>query len=399
MRADRYKNYMFNLIDRVVKDIGPREPCSEQERKLGRFMIDEFKTMCDSTCLESFRCSPTAFLGFFPIIVIMYIVSAAAYWVYPPAAMAVMFAALVIFVLQFVRYKEFLDRFYPQREGQNAIGVIKPRGKVTKRIVVSGHLDTAYEFNLWLFFKNAAIPVMIVSILAFVFLLVISIVKTVVWTQGGGADPVFTYLGIAAVALYPLVGMFLFFHTYVSVPGAMDNMAGCAVAAGLGKYLADAKGNGEFFPEHTEVVLIGMSCEEAGLRGTRRYVKKHLQELKQTKTYGVFVDGVYDEKFLSVVHREICTGARHDPVLVKMAQDAAAARKWPILRTAIPLGASDATEFSNAGISATCLVCQDTSRLVPNYHTRYDTIEHIRPESLAVTLQLVIDMLERIDKS
>ncbi len=398
MRAERYKDYMYKLIDRAVRDIGPREPCSIQEKQLGELLVEEFKPSCDSAAIESFTCSPAAFLGFFPIIVVLYIASAALYWVFPPAAAALMFLAMTIFLLQFVRYREFLDFLYPKKQGHSAIGVIKPKGEVKRRVVVAGHTDTAYEFNIWLFFKNAAIPVMILTILAFLFLLGISVAKSIVWLQGDPAAPVYTALGIAAVALYPLVGMFLFFHTYVPVPGAMDNMAGCAVAAGLGKYLADARGNGEFFPENTEVVLIGMGCEEAGLRGTRAYVKQHLGELKKIPTHGLFVDGVYDEKYLTVITREICTGAKHDPALVKMAQEAAAKRNWPMLKTVIPLGASDATEFSRAGISATCLLCQDTSRLVPNYHTRYDTIEHIRPESLAVTLQIVIDMLERIDR-
>ena len=162
--------------------------------------------------------------------------------------------------------------------------------------------------------------------------------------------------------------------------------------------LADSKLNGGFFPENTEVVLLGMACEEAGLRGAKRYAEKHLAEMKSIPTYAIFLDGVYDEKFLTVIHREICTGAKHDKALVRMAQDAADARKWPMIRTLIPLGASDASAFSLAGIPSVCLLCQDTSKLVPNYHTRYDTIDKIRPESLAVSLQLVIDMLERIDQ-
>jgi aminopeptidase-like protein len=43
-------------------------------------------------------------------------------------------------------------------------------------------------------------------------------------------------------------------------------------------------------------------------------------------------------------------------------------------------------------------MCADSSRLIPNYHTRLDTIDTIRPESLAVSLQVVIDMIESIDQ-
>ena len=111
------------------------------------------------------------------------------------------------------------------------------------------------------------------------------------------------------------------------------------------------------------------------------------------------MDGIYDEKYLTVVNREIRTGARHDPYLIKLAQEAAAQRGWPIKTLPIPMGASDAAAFSREGrVPSTCVLCQDVSKLVFNYHTRFDTIEHIRPESLVVSLQLVIDMLEKLDR-
>jgi len=83
---------------------------------------------------------------------------------------------------------------------------------------------------------------------------------------------------------------------------------------------------------------------------------------------------------------------------VRLAQKVAAARGWPIKQHMIPLGASDATAFSTAGISAVALLCQDATRLVENYHTRLDTIEHVRPQSLAVMLQMVLDMTVHIDE-
>ena len=200
------------------------------------------------------------------------------------------------------------------------------------------------------------------------------------------------------LGMAPIVGLYLRFHSYVPVPGAMDDLAGCAVITGLGRYLADAKLNGAFFPENTEVVLFASAAEESGLRGAKRYVKAHQKELQATPTFGIFLDGIYDEKYLTVVNREVFTGAKHDPYLVKLAQQCAAERAWPIKALPIPMGASDAAAFSREGrVPSICLLCQDISRLVCNYHTRFDTIEHIRPESLAVSLQLVIDMLEKLD--
>ncbi|MEE8374525.1 MAG: M28 family peptidase, partial [Dehalococcoidia bacterium] len=94
----------------------------------------------------------------------------------------------------------------------------------------------------------------------------------------------------------------------------------------------------------------------------------------------------------------VFTGAVHDPELVRMARDVAASHDWPLAVKAIPVGASDASAFSLKGIPSICLLGQDISSVVPNYHTRNDTLEYIRPESLSVALQVVIDMIERIDR-
>ena len=66
MNAERYADYMYNLIDRVITEIGPREACSEEERGLGRLFAKEIEPVCDHINVETFTCSPKAFLGFFP---------------------------------------------------------------------------------------------------------------------------------------------------------------------------------------------------------------------------------------------------------------------------------------------------------------------------------------------
>jgi hypothetical protein len=398
MVAEKYTNYMYNFIKKVVDEVGPRVPCSEEEKKAGRMLAAELKPVCDRVDVEKFKCSPYAFLGFLPAAVLLYLIALPLYWYYPPAAMAVSVIGSCMLFFEFVRYKEFLDFLFPKREGENVLGIIKPKGEIKQRVIVGGHLDSAYEFNLWYILKNAAIPVMIVGILAVVLMLGGSIAKTVAFYMGSTGAPAFRIIGIICVALSPFVSLFIVFHSYKAVPGAMDDMSGVAVTAALGKYLADAKKDGSFFPKNTEVVLYGVSSEEAGLRGSKRYVAKHLKEMKKTPTYAIMVDGVCDENYLTVIEREVCTGAKCSPELVKIALDAAAARNMKMLKKMVPLGASDASAFAAAGIPATCLLCQNVDKLVFNYHTRHDIIDHIRPESLTYTLQIVIDMLEKIDK-
>ncbi|MEW6202180.1 MAG: DUF4910 domain-containing protein [bacterium] len=398
MVAENYTDYMFNLIKRVMDEIGPRESCSENEKKLGNLLVNEWDPLCDRVSVEPFKCNPSAFFGFLPFTVLFYIGALIFYWFFPPVSFIFIAVGASVLLFELIRYHEFIDVFFPEKTGENIVGTILPKGEIRQRVIISAHLDSAYEFNLWYYLKNAAIPVMIAAGIGVILVLFASAAKTIAYVIGSADLQIYSYLGIACAAFSPFILSFMFFHTYKPVPGAMDDMSGVAVMTGLGKSLSDAKGNNGVFPENTEVVLVGMACEEAGLRGAKRYIAKHINELKSIPTYGLFLDGIYDERHLTVITREIFNGARHNPELIKMAVDAAAARNRHIKKAPIPLGASDASAFSLAGIPSVCILCQDSSRLAPNYHTRYDTIHYIRPESLAVSLQLIIDMLQKIDK-
>ena len=398
MLDNRYTDYMFGLVKRVIDEIGPRPSCSEEEKRLGRLLVEEWKLICDRIDIETFTCSPSAFLGFIPLSVLLYFAAVILYWFFPPLSLVMITIMLSVSIFE-LNYREFVDFLFHRKQGENIIGVIRPKSEVNRRVVVSAHLDSAYEFNLFYYLKNAAIPVLAIAILGLVMAFGGSLAKTIAYGTGTDNTQVFTVIGIIMVVLSPVVGLLLFFHTYRPVPGAMDNMAGIAVVAGLVKYLNEAKSNGNWFPEKTEVVLLATSSEEAGLRGAKRYVSKHLTEMKETPTYGLLLDCIYDEKFLTVAKREIFTGATHNHDLVKMAQEVAAIHSWPIAAKVIPVGATDASAFSLRGIPSICLLCQDISRLVPNYHTRNDTYAYIRPESLSVSLQVVIDMIERIDQN
>jgi Zn-dependent M28 family amino/carboxypeptidase len=226
-----------------------------------------------------------------------------------------------------------------------------------------------------------------------------SLAKTIGYLGGWEDATAFTIVGAIMAAFSPAVAPFLFFLSDKAVPGAMDDMAGIAVLAATGINLHESRISGGFYPENTEVVLLATSSEEAGLRGAKRYVKRHLAELKRTPTYGIFLESTADERHLTVATGELFTGAKHDRDLVEMARKAAASHGSPIKAKPIPLGATDATAFSKKGVRSICLLSQATSRLAPNYHTREDTPEHVRPEALSVTLQMVIEMIQRIDNA
>jgi len=395
MLAERYRDGMYALIDEVLREIGPRESCSDNEKRLGRKLIERWQALGIEARTEPFSCNPRAFLGFIPFSALLYLAATIAYWFMPFLAFLLGAAAMALIFFELLRYREFIDPLFPEAEGHNVVGVVRPSGEVRRRVVISAHQDSAYEFNLWYFLKTASIPIMVVAFSAALVPMIGGLAMSLGGTIGSAT---FNFIGYVCLALYPFVGLNLFFHTYSVVPGAMDDLAGISVLDGVARALTDAAREGQPLVNDTEVVLFAASSEEAGLRGAKRYAAAHAAEMAQLPTYGIFVDGVYDERHLTVVYRELFTSAVHDPRLVRLAKDVAKERNWPIRTHMIPLGASDATAFTNAGIPSVALLCQDATRLVENYHTRLDTIEHVRPQSLSTMLQVVLDMVQRIDR-
>lgn len=395
--AERYAEYMHKLVDRVMREIGPRESCSEEERRLRRLFAEEVGEACSEVRVEEFTCSPKAFLGFFPFLVAGYLAALVLYYVLPPISLIITSVCVGILFFEVVRYREFIDFLFPRRKGENVIGVIPPEGERRKRLIISAHLDSAYEFKVWYWLKGLAVPAMVLAFTGPLVLLAASLARTVAGSTGMPDSTAFRVLGYICIAFVPVVLPFAVFHTRDVVPGAMDDMAGVSVLCGLARYLREARERGGFRPRQTEVLLVAMSAEEAGLRGAKRYAARHRREFMSIPTYAVFLDGIYDEKYLTAFKRELWCGATMDPYLVDLAREAARDNGYPMKVTVMLVGATDGSAFARAGIPSISICCQDTSRLVPHYHTRLDTIENVRPESLATTLQLVIDMLRKID--
>lgn len=393
--GEHHRDEMYAFLDSALKEIGARESCSENERRLGQRLAKVWSDLGFAVRTEPFDCHPKAFLGFIPFAVVLDLLAVAAYWFAPLLCFLLAGIGFVAVVAELVRYRELLDPLFPRARGENVVAVLTPRSEPRRRVVVSAHQDSAYEFTLWYLLKSASIPIMLLGFAALPVTMIAGLAK---FLAGAGGDAsIFDWLGYLCLALYPFAGLNFFFHAYMAVPGAMDDLAGISILVGLARALAEGKPSGVGL-EQTEVVLLATSSEEAGLRGAKRYVERHRDELHALPTHGIFVDSIYDERFLTIITSEPFTGARHDPFLIGLAKEAAGRRGQPINDTMLALGATDASAFGVEKLSSVCIVAQDTTRLVPNYHTRLDVIDHVRPEALAVILQLVLDMIERIDQ-
>ena len=156
--TDDMSDYMYNTIDNIIKHAGPRAPGSPAERKAAEWVEEELKKSCDSVEMEEFQTYPGAFMGWIRLAIGFWIISFLLFMLRDlnPFIISIISLCIGVFILliayeQFLCYKEWTPKIFPYKEAtsQNVVGIIKPEStEIKKRVVIAGHLDSAFRFNL-----------------------------------------------------------------------------------------------------------------------------------------------------------------------------------------------------------------------------------------------------------
>jgi Zn-dependent M28 family amino/carboxypeptidase len=174
-----------------------------------------------------------------------------------------------------------------------------------------------------------------------------------------------------------------------TVPGAADNLSASALSVAICRFLVN---HPAYIPEDTEIRFISFGSEEAGLRGSRRYVERHLEELKSLDARLL--------NFETVAHPEIIiptsdvNGVKNSPVMVSSVAAAARQAGVPFKVQPYPTGGggSDAGPFSQAGLKAvTLLPFKIPQQIVEFYHQKWDRPEILTIDPLLNVLKLAIE--------
>ncbi|MFX1364831.1 MAG: M28 family metallopeptidase [Promethearchaeota archaeon] len=416
--------YMYNIIEKIIDECGPRMPCSPQEAKSAEIIKKELEQTCDEVKIEPFRCHPRAALGWIRIAILTVVMSFSLFfliklfqdsiWVYLLSVLSSFFIILGITIAweEFFCYKEFIDPIFKEKESQNVIGKIKSPDKINKIIIFSGHHDSALQFNLLRYFKYGYVPIVFLGLGIFFLWFLVSLFFLFLTLFTFIIDFVKIYdfffyiaLCLIIIAAAPMV-LLLFFVTpgkgANKVPGAVDNLSAVAVVLGIGRYL---KNNKELIPKNTEIRLISFGCEEAFLRGAYRYVKNHLDGLKRYDTECVNMDGIQSLKNLSFLDKEPTTRTIHSEEVVQKLNEAAklvgvkvkvsSLGGGSFLENIVGIigGGTDATAFSKSNIKASSITAINLLKFVHFYHQETDTLDKIEEGALECALKLCLGYL------
>jgi aminopeptidase YwaD len=175
------------------------------------------------------------------------------------------------------------------------------------------------------------------------------------------------------------------------VPGAVDNLSASALAVAMCRFLVKMP---SFIPADTEIRFISFGSEEAGLRGSRRYAARHLEELKNLDARVLNIEMVAHPE-IQILTGDVNGTVKHAPEMVDSVVRAAERAGVPYKISSASVGVgTDAAPFSQAGLKATTLMpFQVPQQTVAFYHQRWDTPDQLTIEPLANVLKLTLEWI------
>lgn len=400
----------FDLVNRICTQVGPGNPGSPQERARAEMIKNELEILLgeENVSLEDFEAATGAFVGALPVSAVLMLAAAIlnisagftpARIAWLPSLSAWVFSvfSVVVYILEFMLFFEFIDRFFEKKKSVNVVGRLRKPGTVQVKnlLIISAHHDSAFE-NTWLRFLGYGFFFLaLTQLIAFAILFVMTSMQ---WLGVLIRNDRLFQLGTIGwiILVYPLLPTIIYAFFFSRgrknggvVPGAVDNLSSCALLGSICGYLVK---NLDSIPAETEIRFISFGCEEAGLRGSRCYVARHMQELQSLDTRLLNIEMVaYPE--ITILASDMNGAVKHSPQMVKRVAAAAERASLPFKIKPASLGTgTDAAPFSQVGIKATTLMpFKMPQQTVAFYHQEWDTPENLNLEALNNVLKLTIE--------
>ncbi len=370
----------------------------------GDYLKEQMATFCDGVKTQEFKVRPGAFLGYIRINIGLYFLSLGALFVEQLwIATTLGSLALLISVLQFFVYWEFVDFLFPLKKGKNIIGHIEPIAEVKQQIIISAHHDSAHIFNFLANEPENYNQKVMGGMTAMFALPIFTWILLGVQLLGWEWMPLYWGLtGILALMSFRVYQLWFFYDAKNGTPGAGDNMVCTALAMEIGKYFAAQKADGNGL-KHTRVVVASWDAEEAGLRGARAYTKAHKAALLATKTYNFNLECMYDHQELGFLTSDLNSFVKLSTPMAEECVQVAKSLGYKMPTTVFPFlaGGTDSAEFAKIGVESTCLAAMSwtTRGEMPAYHTLRDTIDAVDTEAVRRSIEVGIQYILNKDKS
>jgi Peptidase family M28 len=405
--------YAWDIVKKICTEVGPGLPASPQERQRAEIIKKELEAHLgeENVVMEEFMLAPEAFLSTYPGVVCMILAvilniytghnGGSSAWITSIAALIFSIIAPLMFVLEFLLSLEVFDPLFKQRQSINVIGKLRKPGAqdVKHLLILSGHHDSAPE-NRWL--RCMGVGFYIFSAIYLIELIVMIVINLIQWAGLIiGSETVVRLGTVGWVMLVFLVTPSIIYVLFLNrgkknggvVPGAADNLSACATVVATCRFLVR---NPTYIPTDTEIRFITFGSEEAGLRGSRRYVKRHLEELKRLDTQVLNYEVIAHPE-ISILTSDVNGMVKNSPEMVTSVVSAAERAGVPYKSRAATIGAcNDSAPFSREGVKAlTILLFKIPQQQFAFYHQDRDTPEVLSIEPFVNALKLTLEWVRK----
>jgi len=404
--------YAFDLVKAICSEVGPGIAGSSQERERADYIQKELVSYlgAGNVVVEEFTLAPAALLGSQLIstlcmltAVILNIatglITGIQPWLTVIVALVLSISSVLLFIFEFILGLEVVDSLFKKKASVNVIGTLRrPETKNVKRVLIlSGHHDSAVEFT-WLRLTGYGYFILIATwAIAITTVLVMNTIQ--LWGVIADDADIIRIGTIGWILLvYPIVPALIFAVFFEggrknggTVPGAVDNLAASALTVAMCRFLVNNPG---YIPADTEIRCISFGGEEAGVRGSRRYVIRHLDELQRLDAQVLNFEMVA-HPVITILKSEANGTIKNSAEMVQSVVAAAERAGVPYKVRPASLGiGSDAGPFSQAGLKATTLLpFKFPQQTVAFYHQRKDTPAALTLEPLLNVLTLTFEWI------
>ncbi len=405
-------HYALDIVKTICTEVGPGLPGSSQERERVSIIKKELASHlgAGNVLVEEFTVAPWAMLSAYPLSALFMFMAAllnilmgrlmgVSPWFTAIAALAFSIIAPLPFIFLFIMDYEWVDPFFRKKPSVNVIGSLRMPGTETVKrlLILGGHHDSAPE-NTWMGLPGYGFLIAVATwVIAFFTMFAMSIIQLAGLITGNADIVRIGTLGWIMLT-YPIVPAIIFGIFFNrgrknggTVPGAADNLSASALAVAMCRFLVK---NPSYIPSDTEIRFISFGSEEAGLRGSRRYVERHLNELKRLDARLLNFEVIAHPQ-ITILTSDVNGTVKNSPEMVRSVVAAAERAGVPFKVNAAFLGeGSDAGSFSEAGLkAATLLGMKFPQQMVAFYHQKWDTPEILTIEPLLNVLKLTFEWI------
>ncbi len=410
----KYADEAYEIVTHAANEIGPRLPGSESEKQFHGYMAGKLEELGIKPVQEKFLVAPRASIGGIPyagwagiiaaLVVLLGVIlgSTALFFLATVGMVAVWFWMINSVFL----YKTWLDWCFHQEVSYNTYGELLPEdGEYDYTIMLSGHTDTSWNWKhsavksklnpAFAFVKVGfgAVCVLAITVFAILFFALTVSDNYELYSLYWEIAYYYQFLCPFLIGGAFLVTLWLDKNPKTASPGAMDNATGIALAYEVTKYF---KENPDKMPARCRIIDLNCGSEEAGLRGSLAFTRRHKGEEILQNCWNINIDSVADEGFFEVVHGDTWQFTKFNKDLERMfvesMSEAGIEKPGNIVN---PVGGCDSTPFHKVGVKTITFAAQNPI-LTNYYHTFYDQPERFTVDTVGLGFDVILRVIDKI---